>query len=47
MSKSEIRRIQIQLRDEGLNTESVTDEDYMMFIKALMGPYTSGGYQPE
>jgi len=44
MSKSQMRRIAKQTGYEG----EVTDEDFLIFLEALFGPYKGGiGYNPE
>ncbi len=45
-SKSQKRRI---VKELGLDMEKaeVSDEDFQVFLNALLGPYKGGGYNPE
>ena len=29
------------------NKEEISDQEFELFLKALLGPYNSGGYLPE
>ena len=42
-SKSQLRRI---AKEQGKEMP-VTDEEFEIFMKALLGPYKGGGYNPE
>ena len=43
-SKSQMRRI---AKETGRDIEEITDEDFQVFLNALLGPYKGGGYNPE
>ena len=43
-SKSQKRRIAKQY---GWDIENISDEDFQVFLDALLGPYKGGGYNPE
>lgn len=42
-SKSQMRRIAIEKGQD----MPVTDEEFDIFMKAFLGPYNGGGYNPE
>lgn len=43
-SKSQKRRI---AKQNGWDIENISDEDFQVFLDALLGPYKGGGYNPE
>ena len=43
-SKSQMRRI---AKETGRDIDEITDEDFQVFMKALLGPYRGGAYLPE
>lgn len=45
-SKSQKRRIAVELGQD-ISKAEVTDEEFKMFLDALLGPYKGGGYNPE
>ena len=45
-SKSQKRRILKEL-DADIEKAKVSDEDFAVFMEALLGPYKGGGYNPE
>lgn len=45
-SKSQKRRIAVELGHD-IDKAEVTDEEFAIFMKALLGPYKGGGYTPE
>lgn len=45
-TKSQKRRIVKEL-GEDLEKAEVSDEEFAIFLEALLGPYKGGGYNPE
>ena len=45
-SKSQKRRIAVELGHD-IDKAEVTDEEFQIFLDALLGPYKGGGYTPE
>jgi hypothetical protein len=43
-SKSQMRRI---AKETGRDVDEITDEEFVIFMNALLGPYKGGGYNPE
>lgn len=47
MSEKEDNIIDFQSKSQERQKSEISDEEFQMFLNALLGPYKGGGYQPE